>query len=158
MVRVGEIAPDFKLTNQWGEEVRLHDYKGKIIVLYFYPRALTTGCTREAVRFNQLLDKFKEYGGVVIGVSTDPVDKLRKFTEKYGLRFQLLSDPEGRVARLYDVLRKGAKRPTANRVTFIIDKDLVIYEILKNIRPAEKHADKALTIVSKLAQAETGES
>ncbi len=153
MVKIGDIAPDFTLPSHTGEKIRLHDYKGNYIVLYFYPRAMTPGCTREAVRFNQLLDKFHELGAVVFGVSTDPVEKLKKFAEKYGLRFKLLSDRKGEVAKKYDVLRKGVKKPTANRVTFIIDKDLRIYEILKYIRPAEKHADTALEVVRKLAKA-----
>jgi peroxiredoxin Q/BCP len=151
MVSIGEIAPDFALPNAEGRMVRLSNYKGKIIVLYFYPRALTSGCTREAVRFNNLLDKFHELGAVVIGVSADPVERIRKFKEKYGLRFQLLSDEKGDVIRLYDVAKK-AKRISAKRITFIIDNDFRIYEILKNIRPAEKHADLALEIVEKLAE------
>ncbi len=153
MVGPGEPAPDFELEAHDGTRVRLSSLRGKIVVLYFYPRAMTSGCTREAARFNELLDKFEYVGAVVLGVSTDPVDKLKRFAEKLGLRFKLLSDPEGEVAEKYGVLRKNAKRPTAERVTFIINPDGVVTAILRNIRPAEKHADKALEEVRRLAQA-----
>ncbi|ABN69504.1 alkyl hydroperoxide reductase/ Thiol specific antioxidant/ Mal allergen [Staphylothermus marinus F1] len=152
MVDKGEQAPNFKLYNDRGEEEELYNYKGKIIVLYFYPRAMTTGCTREAVRFNELLDEFHKHGAVVIGVSTDPVDKIAKFKKKHNLKFTLLSDPEGKVVKLYGVVKKGTKRLAAERTTFIIDQDMRIVEVLRNIRPAEKHADLALEIVKKLSK------
>jgi len=121
------------------------------VVLYFYPRAMTPGCTREAIRFNELLDEFEKLGAVVVGVSTDSVERNRRFAEKHGLRFRLLSDPEGRVAELYGVLKKGTKRPSAQRVTFIIGPDGRVYRVLENIRPAERHADEALAAVRELA-------
>ncbi len=147
----GSIAPDFELPDQDGKPFRLHENKGRIIVLYFYPRALTPGCTREAMRFNELYEEFAERNAVIVGVSTDPVNKVKRFHEKLGLKFRLLSDPEAKVVDLYGVRKKKAKKPSAERTTFIIDPELRIVEVLRNIRPAEKHADKALEIVKKLA-------
>ncbi len=146
----GQEAPDFEAVLHTGERIRLSDLRGKIVVLYFYPRAMTSGCTREARRFNELLDEFEKLGAVVLGASTDPVERNKKFAEKLGLRFKLISDPEGEIARLYGVLREGAKRPSAKRVTFVIDPEGRIAEVIR-VRPAEKHADKALETVRKLA-------
>ena len=147
----GSVAPDFEAVAHTGERVRLSQYRGRIVVLYFYPRAMTPGCTRETVRFNELLDEFEKLGAVVLGISTDPPERNKRFAEKHGVRFLLLSDPEGEVARAYGVLRENGK--SAERVTFIIDKDGVIRAVLRNIRPAEKHADLALEEVRKLAGA-----
>ncbi len=146
----GTPAPDFELPSHTGEKVRLSSLRGRIVILYFYPRAMTPGCTRETVRFNELRGEFQELGAVVLGVSTDPVERNERFAEKHGVGFPLLSDPEGRVARLYGVLREGRSRPRAERVTFIIDEEGVIREVLRNIRPAEKHADLALEAVRRL--------
>ncbi|MEB3861549.1 MAG: peroxiredoxin [Desulfurococcales archaeon] len=152
MVAEGEPAPDFEAKAHTGETVRLSDYKGRIVVLYFYPRAMTPGCTREGVRFNELYEEFQKYGAVVLGVSTDPVEKNRKFAEKYGFKFPLLSDEKGEIAEKYGVLEtRKSGAIAAKRTTFIIDKNGVIRRILKNIRPAEKHADMALDEVKKLA-------
>ncbi len=150
MVDKGDPAPDFHLPDQDGVVRSLSDHRGKYIVLYFYPRAFTPGCTREATRFNELYDRFMEHGVVVLGISTDSVEKLRRFREKHGLRFTLLSDQEARVVEKYGVLKKGARKPSAVRTTFIIDPDGLVVEVLRNIRPAERHADKALEIVEKL--------
>lgn len=153
MVDVGSPAPDFELKAHDGSTIKLSNLKGKIVVLYFYPRAMTPGCTREAERFNELFEEFEKLGAVVLGVSTDPVDKNARFASKLGLKFKLLSDVDGSVSMKYGVLRQTAKSLSAERVTFIIDKDGVIKEILKGIRPAEKHADLALEAVKRIAQA-----
>jgi peroxiredoxin Q/BCP len=150
-VSVGGKAPDFMLPADDGSVFRLSDHRGRIVVLYFYPRAFTPGCTREAARFNELLDEFEGLGAVVVGVSTDPVDRIARFKEKLGLRFTLLSDAEGRVASLYGVLRAGRKRPSAERATFIIDGEGVVRRIIRNVRPAERHVDLALEEAKKLA-------
>jgi len=148
----GSEAPDFEAVAHTGEKVRLSDYRGRIVVLYFYPRAMTPGCTREGIRFNELAEEFAKYGAVILGVSTDPPERNARFAEKHGLdKILLLSDPEGEIARMYGVLREGRKRPSAERVTFIIGPDGRIVEVLKNVRPAEKHADLALEAVKKIA-------
>ncbi len=151
MVGKGDKAPDFEAVVHTGEKIRLSDLRGKIVVLYFYPRAMTTGCTREGIRFNELIDEFERLGAVVLGASTDPVEANRKFAEKYGFRFKLISDPEGKIAEAYGVLQKRGDKISAKRTTFIIDKDGTIVEVLRNIRPAEKHADMALEIVKRLS-------
>jgi len=147
----GVEAPDFEAVAHTGDKVRLSQYRGRIVVLYFYPRAMTSGCTRETVRFNELLPELEKLGAVVLGISTDPPERNKKFAEKHGVRFLLLSDPEGEVAAKYGVLREGTKRKSAERVTFIIGPDGVIKAVLKNVRPAEKHADLALEKVRELA-------
>ncbi len=147
----GVEAPDFEAVAHTGERVRLSDYRGRIVVLYFYPRAMTPGCTRETVRFNELIGEFEKLGAVVFGISTDPPERNRRFAEKHGVRFLLLSDPEGEVASKYGVLKEGTKSKSAERVTFIIGPDGVIREVFRNIRPAEKHADLALEAVRRLA-------
>lgn len=153
-LKEGDIAPDFELPAHDEGLVKLSDFKGKIVVLYFYPRAMTSGCTREARRFNELLEEFERYGAIILGVSNDPVDKIKRFAEKLGLRFKLLSDAGSKVIEEYGVLRRRGDRVSANRVTFIITREGRIARILKNIRPAEKHADLALEEVKKLSSQE----
>ena len=154
MPGLGEHAPDFEAVAHTGERVRLSGYRGKIVVLYFFPRAMTPGCTREGIRFNELLDEFEKLNTVVLGISTDSPERQRKFAEKHGFRFLLLSDPDGSIAKLYGVLKKGTKKPSAERTTFIIDGNGIIREILRGIRPAERHADEALKRVRALAEAD----
>ena len=150
--REGDPAPDFEAVAHTGERVRLSQFRGKTVVLYFYPRAMTPGCTREGVRFNELLDEFERHGAVVLGVSTDPPERNRRFAEKHGFRFLLLSDPQGEIASLYGVLKRTRSgRLSAERATFIIDASGTVRRVLRNIRPAEKHADLALEEVKRLA-------
>ncbi len=149
-VEPGSEAPDFEATAHTGERIRLSDLRGRIVVLYFYPRAMTPGCTREGVRFNELIDEFEKLGAVVLGISTDPVDVNRRFAERMGFRFKLLSDPDGRIAEAYGVLRRSGSELSAERVTFVIDDEGRVRAVLRNIRPAEKHADLALEEVRKL--------
>ncbi len=152
MAGKGDLAPDFETVTHTGKRVRLSDFRGRIVVLYFYPRAMTPGCTREGVRFNELAGEFERLGAVIIGVSTDPPERNRRFAEKHGLdEIILASDPDGSIASMYGVLKKGTKRPSASRVTFIIDGEGRVVEVLRNIRPAERHADEALKVVRKLA-------
>ncbi len=151
MVSECEPAPEFALPNQDGEVIRLSMFRGRNVVLYFYPRALTPGCTREAKRFNELIEEFHRLNTVVLGVSSDPIERIKKFHSKLGLRFDLLSDPDGSVIKTYGVLKPDVKRISALRTTFIIDGKGVIKAILRNIRPAEKHADKALEIIKSLS-------
>jgi peroxiredoxin Q/BCP len=151
MVKAGDIAPDFEALDHNGETFRLSNLRGRYVVLYFYPKAMTSGCTREGIRFNELLEEFKKLGVEVVGASTDPVDVNRKFAEKYDFKFKLLSDTRGVIARAYGVLREDSF--TAERTTFIIDPEGRIRAILSNIKPAEKHADEALRIVRELVEA-----
>ncbi|MCE4607722.1 MAG: peroxiredoxin [Caldisphaeraceae archaeon] len=142
-----EKAPDFEAIDDKGNKFRLKEALGKYIVLYFYPRAMTAGCTKEAIRFNELYEEFKGINAEVFGISTDKVEKIRKFSEKYGLRFRLLSDPEAKVAEAYKVKKQG--KNSAERVTYIISPNGTIISVLKGIRPAEAHADLSLEFLKK---------
>jgi peroxiredoxin Q/BCP len=155
-VREGEEAPDFEAPAHTGERVRLSDYRGKVVVLYFYPRAMTPGCTREGVRFNELYPEFEKLGVVVLGVSTDPPDTNRRFAERHGFRFKLVSDTDGRISEAYGVLEKRLGSMSSKRATFIIDRKGRIARILENLRPAEKHAELALEEARKLVQETSG--
>jgi len=151
VVSEGEAAPDFELPSHTGEKIRLSNLKGHYVVLYFYPRAMTPGCTREAEVFNKHLDDFEKLNVIVLGVSTDSVERNRKFAEKHNLRFKLLSDTEGKVAQLYGVLRKGTSRPSAERVTFVIDPQGTVRAVIKGVR-AEEHPLRALDVIRELQQ------
>ncbi|MGQ4915991.1 MAG: thioredoxin-dependent thiol peroxidase [Candidatus Asgardarchaeia archaeon] len=124
---VGDIAPDFCLPNQDGKEVCLRDFRGKWIVLYFYPKDNTSGCTREAVDFTEHLDEFEKLNAVVLGVSSDSVKSHQRFIEKQNLKVTLLSDPEHKVIEQYGAwqLKKmyGRKYYGVVRSTFLINPD-----------------------------------
>lgn len=131
-------------------DVELQSHDGRWIsparfpkaVVYFFPKAFTQGCTREAIRFNQLYPQFREGGYEVFGVSTDGVETLKKFAEKYGVSFILLSDRGGRLSSQLGILRPTG---TAERVTYILNGGEIVH-ILKNLT-AEQHAEKALELI-----------
>jgi len=106
VVAEGEIAPDFTLQTDDGSQISLSDYKGKTVVLYFYPKDETPGCTTEALGFSEAAGKFEKEGAVILGVSKDSVESHQKFKKKHGLPFTLLSDPEGKVLKLYNVWKQ----------------------------------------------------
>jgi len=147
VVSEGDRLPgDLSFIDDEGGRIGSEELSRGLVVLYFYPRAMTPGCTREAIRFNELLGEFERCGARVYGASTDPPERNRRFKERHNLKFKLLSDPEGENAAKLGVLRKGAKRPSAERVTLIVRGGVVV-KMLRNIRPAERHADEALKIV-----------
>ncbi|AWS00527.1 peroxiredoxin [Metallosphaera hakonensis] len=146
-MEVGKPAPDFEAESSKGK-IKLSDLRGKIVVLYFYPKSFTPGCTREIQRFAELHDKFTELGAEVIGVSVDSVETQKRFSEKYNARFPVVSDKEKKISISYGVLNE--KGTSAQRVTFIIDKDGTIKSVLSGLKKAEDHADKALEIIKKL--------
>lgn len=125
MLKVGDKAPEFSLPDDAGQPVALGDFKGKKVVLYFYPKDLTPGCTTEACDFNDALPRIRRKGAVVLGISADPVSKHAKFKEKYGLAFPLLSDETKEVVNAYGVWQKktfmGRKFMGIVRSTFLID-------------------------------------
>jgi len=130
----GEIAPDFKLSSQEGVEVALSDYKGKKnVVLYFYPKDDTPGCTKEACAFRDDIAAFKKADTEILGVSTDSVKSHQKFVSKYQLNFPLLADDKKEVVKLYGV---GSLFGTASRMTFLIDKTGVIKKIFPKVTVA----------------------
>ncbi len=143
MLAVGDIAPVFKVLTDAGEEFDLAAHKGERIVLYFYPRADTPGCTIEACEFRDTITKYQEKGVTVIGVSPDTTKAQAKFKEKFDLNFPLLADAEKEIAVLYGVLKEknmyGKKVMGVERTTFVIGPDGKIEKILAKVK-AEGHA------------------
>ena len=139
MLEIGMKAPDFELFNQNGEAVRLSDFLGKKVVLYFYPRDNTPGCTRQACAFAGGDEGFREKNVVVIGISKDSVASHLKFAQKYDLPFILLSDPERVAIEGYDVWKEkknyGKVSMGVVRSTYIIDENGLIEKALPNVKP-----------------------
>ena len=150
MLTVGTKAPDFVLQDQNGEEVSLKDFTGKKVILYFYPKDSTKGCTMQAQGFTALKEQFAEKGAVVIGISKDTVNSHKKFEEKYELGITLLADPELEVIKAYDVwgekLMYGKKTMGLIRTTYIIDEKGMITGAYGNVRAA-KNPEKMLAEV-----------
>jgi len=141
MLETGIKAPDFTLPDQNGENRSLSDYRGKKVILYFYSKDMTSGCTRQACSFGELYPQFEEKGAVVIGVSKDSVASHKKFEEKYGLPFTLLSDTELSVIQAYDVWKEknnyGKMTMGVVRTTYLIDEDGVITKAFGKVKAAE---------------------
>ncbi|MFB4170013.1 thioredoxin-dependent thiol peroxidase [Virgibacillus sp. JSM 102003] len=149
-VEIGKQAPDFTLPNQDGKEVSLSDFKGKHVVLYFYPKDMTPGCTTEACDFRDAQESFSELDAVIIGVSPDPVEQHQKFIDKHNLPFLLLADEDHKVAEDYDVwkLKKnfGKENYGIERSTFIIDKEGNLLKEYRKVK-VEGHVEKALEFI-----------
>ena len=141
MLEVGTKAPGFSLPDQDGKMVSLKDFKGQKVVLYFYPKDNTPGCTKQACNFGELLPQFREKGAVVIGVSKDSVASHKKFQEKFGLPFTLLSDTELQVIQAYGVWQEknmyGKKTMGVVRTTYLIDEKGVIVKAFGKVKAAE---------------------
>ena len=139
----GDIAPDFEARNQHGEMVKLSKYLANgPVVLFFYPRAMTKGCTAESCHFRDLAAEFAELNATRLGISSDSVERQAAFTEKEGLDYPLLSDPDRSIAKAFDVKRPG---PLFNRrTTFVIGKDRTILEVIASETNMNTHADTAL--------------
>jgi len=133
--------PDVELEAHTGEKIS--PARVPRAVVYFFPKAFTQGCTRETIRFNELYPRFRERGYEVFGVSTDGVETLKKFAEKYKVQFKLLSDKDGRLASQLGILRPTG---TAERVTYILNDGKVV-QILRGLRSADEHADRALELI-----------
>ena len=144
-MNVGDIAPGFTLPDKDGKMVSLSDFAGKNVVLYFYPKDNTPGCTRQACAFAANFAEFQKRDIVVIGISRDSSDSHRKFAEKHQLPFILLSDPELQVIKSYGVWQEkklyGKISIGVVRTTFIIGKDGVITEIMPKVKPDTNAAD-----------------
>jgi len=149
-LKEGDKAPDFTTMTADGAQVSLSDYKGKNVVLYFYPRDDTPGCTKEACAFRDELEGFENIGAIVLGVSTDTAESHRKFENKYKLRFPLLADEEKKIVRAYGVWGQksflGRKYMGTHRVTFLIGPDGKIKKIWPKVKPAE-HAREVLAVL-----------
>jgi thioredoxin-dependent peroxiredoxin len=151
VVNEGEPAPDFTLTSDAGERVSLSDLRGKPVVLYFYPKDDTPGCTAQALGIRDAYGEFESAGAVVLGVSPDGEADHVKFKEKYGLPFTLLADPEHEVAERYGVW--GEKRYSGrtywgvNRTTFVVAPDGTVAKVMHRVKP-DTHADDVLAALS----------
>ncbi|TLS35689.1 thioredoxin-dependent thiol peroxidase [Pseudalkalibacillus caeni] len=149
-VEVGQKAPDFSLKSNSGEEVSLADYKGKNVVLYFYPKDMTPGCTTEACDFRDSHESFSEQDTVILGVSPDPIERHKKFIEKHDLPFLLLADEDHEVAEKYGVwkLKKnfGKEYMGIERSTFIIDKEGNLVKEWRKVR-VKDHVEEALNFI-----------
>jgi thioredoxin-dependent peroxiredoxin len=143
-LQAGDLAPDFNLPDQEGNPVSLSSLRGKTVVLYFYPKADTPGCTTQACGVRDHRPDYESANAVVLGVSPDPVKKVAKFDQKYSLGFPLLADEDHAVAESYGVwVQKSMYGRTYmgnERSTFVIDPDGVIKDVLRNVKPAEHDA------------------
>lgn len=144
MLTVGTKAPDFTLPDQNGEMKSLSDYRGQKVILYFYPKDMTSGCTKQACAFGELYPQFREKGAVILGVSKDSVASHKRFEEKHGLPFTLLSDTEKTVIQAYDVWKEkklyGKVSMGVVRTTYLIDEDGVIVKAFDKVKAADNPA------------------
>ena len=150
-LKAGDVAPDFSVASNGGGKVSLADFKGKPVILYFYPKDDTPGCTKEACAFRDGFAEFEKRGAVVLGVSTDPVKSHDKFAEKFQLPFTLLADVDKRIVTAYGVWGEksfmGRKYLGTHRVTFLIGPDGRIKKIWPQVKPDE-HAAEVLAELS----------
>ena len=144
MLEVGTKAPSFSLSDQNGEIHTLEEYAGKKVILYFYPRDNTPGCTKQACGFGERYPQFMEKDAIVIGISKDSVKSHKKFKEKYNLPFTLLSDPELQAIQAYDVWKEkklyGKVSMGVVRTTYLIDENGIIIEALDKVKAADNPA------------------
>ena len=144
MLEAGTKAPEFALPDQDGVLRKLSDYKGRKVVLYFYPRDNTSGCTKQACGFSELKPQFEEKGAVVLGVSKDTVASHKRFEEKQNLTITILADPDLEVIKAYDVWKEkknyGKVSMGVVRTTYLIDEDGVIVKAYGNVKAAENPA------------------
>ncbi len=155
-VNINDKAPEFTLPDQNGKEISLKDFRGKYVVLYFYPRADTPGCTVEACEFRDSYRKIQNTGAVILGISPDQPKAQKKFEEKYSLPFTLLGDADKKVGNAFGVIQEknmyGKKVMGVARTTFIIGPDGKIKHIFQKVKP-EGHAEEVLAY---LKQAQKG--
>lgn len=156
MLDAGQQAPDFELPDQTGEPVSLSDFEGLRVVLYFYPKAMTPGCTREAQGFSELQDAFEARDAAVVGVSTDTVEALAEFDDQEDLSVTLLADEDGSVASTYDSFGerevRGETWEIAFRNTYVIGPDGTIEAVYESVSP-DDHPEEVLADLDGLADA-----
>ena len=145
MLETGIKAPDFTLPDQNGKMHTLSEYRGQKVILYFYPKDMTSGCTKQACGFADLYPQFREKDAVILGVSKDSIASHKKFEEKYGLPFTLLSDSETKTIQAYDIWKEktlyGKKYMGVVRTTYLIDENGMIVKALGNVKAAENPGD-----------------
>lgn len=144
MLEIETKAPDFELPDQDGVLHTLESYRGKKVILYFYPKDNTPGCTRQACGYSELAPQFGEKGAVILGISKDSVASHKKFSEKFGLRFPVLSDPDLKVIQAYDVWKEkknyGKVSMGVVRTTYLIDENGIIVKANDKVKAAEDAA------------------
>lgn len=151
-IKVGDKAPDFELTKQDGGIFRLYDLlKEKSVVLYFYPKDMTPGCTKQACEFRDQYEVFKEHGAEVVGISSDNVTSHKRFERVHHLPFVLLSDKGGRVRNIYGVPRKFGIIP--GRVTYVIDREGTVRYVFNSMTKPLEHVKAAILELENLNQA-----
>jgi peroxiredoxin Q/BCP len=144
----GDKAPDFELPDETGTNRRLSDLVADgPVVLFFYPAAMTTGCTRESCHFRDLAAEFAAVGAQRVGISRDTVEKQKQFSDKHSFDYPLLSDVDRTVAEAYGVKRGGISITPVKRSTFVIDKDMTVLSVIASEVNMNKHADKALEVL-----------
>jgi peroxiredoxin Q/BCP len=147
---VGSAAPDFTLNSQEGKPVSLHDFKGKWVVLYFYPKDFTSGCTTEAHNFQRDLAQYEKLNAVIVGVSVQDADSHQKFCAKEGLSFKLLADTDHKVSESYDSIMNIAVMKLSARHTFLVDPNGVVRKVYIDVKPDQHSTD----VLADLAQLE----
>lgn len=152
---VGTAAPDFTLNSQDGKPVSLHDFKGKWVVLYFYPKDFTSGCTLEAHNFQRDLAQYEQKGAVILGVSMQDEDSHQKFCAKEGLNFKLLADTKQQVSETYDSVMNLAVAKLSARNTFLIDPRGVVRRVWLKADP-QKHSEEVLTAIDEEQKSASG--
>jgi peroxiredoxin Q/BCP len=146
---VGAPAPDFTLNSQEGKPVSLHDFKGKWVVLYFYPKDFTSGCTVEAHNFQRDLAQYEQKNAVIVGVSMQDEDSHQKFCTKEGLSFKLLADTKSEVSNQYDSVMNLGVAKLSSRHTFLIDPQGKVERVWLDVKP-DKHSEEVLAALTEL--------
>lgn len=137
MLQEGSQAPQFRLPDQEGNVHSLDEYRGQKVILYFYPKDMTSGCTKQACGFAERYPQFREKGAVILGVSKDSIASHKKFREKYHLPFTLLADPEMQTHKAYDVLEVKEGKAKTIRTTYLIDEKGTIVKAMGKVKAAE---------------------
>lgn len=147
-INLNEPAPDFVLPEAGGKDIRLSDYRGKYVVLYFYPKDMTPGCTTEACDFRDAHEEFSDLNAVIIGISADSIESHQQFMDKHALPFHLLADEDHQVASEYGVWKEAGG---IDRSTFIIDPEGNLQKAFRNVQ-VKGHVDEALAYIRNEAQ------
>lgn len=148
-LEVGKAAPEFKLMNQDGKPVKLKDFRGKWVVLYFYPKDFTSGCTLEARNFQRDIASYEKANAVILGVSVDNVDSHKSFCAKEGLNFKLLADTDAKVSELYESVKDYNGNKLSARNTFIIDPKGKLAKIFLSVKPPA-HSEEVLAALAEM--------